>query len=155
MNEKKSPAGRRIARLAASATATVGLALAGAVGLGAPAFADGLSSCPTSYVCVWEDLNYETNGNYLGWFQVYTSDSNLDGNEYAGTTVNVHDSITSVYNKANTESAAFFHLSSAGGGYFIRSAGAMDGDLSNNLGVPSGFNDSVSSIYYCGYTSAC
>ncbi|WP_395639048.1 peptidase inhibitor family I36 protein [Pseudolysinimonas sp.] len=152
MNKQDFGRKSKVRKFVASAAAAVGLTLTALLGLATPANADGLSSCPTSYTCVWEDLNYETNGNYLGRVSVYYYIPNLWQWDYDGTSVNANDSVTSVYNKANTESAAYYKNSLAGGSYFIFVAGQKDGDLSN--GSPSGsFNDQLSSIYYCSQTS--
>lgn len=152
MNESKMGLRSRTRKLFGSALAVLGLSTVGLFGLAAPASADGLTDCPTSYVCVWDDANYNTDGNWLARVQLYYYIPVLGSHNYAGTTINANDSVSSAYNKANFESAAFFKNTYAGGSYFIFVAGQKDGDFSN--GSPSGsFNDTLSSIYYCGQIS--
>lgn len=146
----------RVGRSASMAAFAFGATTALVVAVASPAVAadPSTTACPSTYACIWEDSNYKTNGDtqddirlkmYIPILAQYYYGGWRPNN--AGTTINGHDSASSVFNNGAVETAYFFKNENHGGVYFTKHTGGVDSDLGN--GSPAGdFNDSLDSIYF-------
>lgn len=121
------------------------LALVGVIGVAAPAQA-ATSNCPSGYVCVWGDENFKTDGTDSGLVKFYYYIPNYGGYNYEGKSINANDTISSIYNHGNTETAYMYeHANKAG---FLFSI--PKGNSNSNL-YWVGYNDKISSGYFASY----
>jgi Peptidase inhibitor family I36 len=72
-----------------------------------------VSECPSSRACVWKDVGYVTEGCGACHFSFENYSRRFSTHNYAGTTDEVHDDVSSVANQGNFSSVHF----NTGAGY--------------------------------------
>ncbi|MBF0817631.1 hypothetical protein E4U02_14585 [Microbacterium paludicola] len=131
----------RFLRRATVLVTTVASLLAANLLLAAPANA-APANCPSGTTCLWEDPNYLTNGSSarLQWYRY--SIANFRNYTYQGTSINLANTVTSVYNNGNTDASFLFTGPNKGGDGFILYVGT------GKTQVGSLFNDNLESGYF-------
>lgn len=126
-----------IARKFATVTLS-GALLAAGVGVASPASA--APDCPSGYACAWGDRYYLTGGSQAKRVQFLNGISNMSLYNYAGTSRNAGNDITSVYNNGNKLNAWFYtQVNYKGPGMIVR---LKTGRQELNKTFPS-HNDSI------------
>lgn len=127
---------RKIATTVAVLAGLTGATLAAAPAVAAP------TGCPSGATCLWKDSNYLTNGSV--WQNQYYQYSipNFANYNYNGTNINLNDSVSSVYNNGNYETAYLYN-------YSPRSAVAFVQQIKTGTAlVSSQWNDQLSSGWF-------
>jgi len=118
------------------------------------------TTCPSGYSCTWEDSNFNSNGNTLGYlkFSLYIphfSDWNYNGY----TNFKADNNASSMDNHGTSQTVYYYsndNCGRTGGTSFSRPIGQNDGDFSNDTPLPGGaFNDVASAGAFSSYVSTC
>lgn len=107
------------------------------------------SDCNSGYFCIWRDTSYRTNGSGTARVQFFNYIPDYWYWNYSGTTFPANDSATSVYNRSSGGNDARIYKGSnaTGDGYTI---GPLSGRVNLATSIaPTGFNDVISSGYFC------
>lgn len=124
-------------------TATALAVLFAAVIGAAPAQAAPQNYCGLGKACVWDDPDYNTNGNYAGllWFEYYVTP--MSNYVYNGTGISAGDTADSWYNNGRSSTACFYdgaNYYAGPGGDRARCLvkGSGDGNIENSAGIIQG-----------------
>ena len=131
------------------ATAAV-LAAIGSIGVASVAEAP--TVCPAGYMCGWGDRYYKTSGSTAARVLAYQCQNDLSNNNYAGTTRNANNDITSVYNNGNTSNGYYYTSTWYAGSslYVPRGSGFQELNASHPT-----MNDSITSFKFTSAPGTC
>jgi hypothetical protein len=114
------------------------------------------SDCPQGWSCVWRDSGWVTGGKGAALYKFYQCEAYFYKVTYAGTGIGVEQSVSSVSNKGNYDSARYYTDDAYLGYSFLLERGQGDSNLFDALGwAPKGYDDSLNSAKFVTATSTC
>jgi len=123
---------------------------AGAVAVAAPANAAAPSSCASGASCLWDNMNYVTNGSVNNRLYFVQFVDNLANYKYSNTQISTNDTANSAYNNGNTDAAYYWEDAFYKKAWFTLPKKTGDSDFGN--GVPGRsdgfFNNRLSSASF-------
>lgn len=113
------------------------------------------SDCANGYACLWEDRNFQTNGDDAGWYRVSTYVAHLGSHTYHNWPNDfVGDSSSSGFNHT-TRTVQLFIDARCRGANVIEPSAWSDTDFGNGSPGGGGFDDAISSVALSGYYTTC
>jgi hypothetical protein len=126
------------------------LTLVGVV-VAAPAAEAAAGTCSSGYFCIWRDHDYQSNGMGNRMYKNSGSVSTLVGKAFTASGAGSYaaNDATSSMKNAGTKCAVTVYKDSYGGGaHWTLAKGGVRNNLATSLS-PIGFNDVISSFYWC------
>ena len=112
------------------------------------------TTCSTGQSCVWEDPNYQTNGNTFGKLPFVQYIPHFNQWSYQGTSLSAHDNASSMHNHGTQQTVYYFKNDNCTGSSFSRGINQTDGDFTN--GTPTGnFDNTLDSGAFSAFVGAC
>ncbi|MFF2267796.1 peptidase inhibitor family I36 protein [Cellulosimicrobium cellulans] len=140
----------RIAAAAIAGVLALGASIAGATGATAAT-----SDCPSGHSCQWKDAGYVTAGVGTAFFSFFQCEANFALRSYGG--YNGNDSVSSISNKGNFDSATYYYSAAYSGVAFTLTPGSGDSNLADGAGNRQGvnFSDTLSSGKFSSFSDSC